>query len=90
MITGKVLPDDVDYFRRRAVQEQVAAGNAASEQARKCHDELAMMYRFKVAMLSTGPDSWADALRNHREPEAAKQLRATPERRSQCSVGEAG
>lgn len=56
-------PDsDIEYFRARALEEQVAAGRARSPEARKCHDELAMMYRFKAAMLSSGPDSWADSL----------------------------
>jgi len=56
------LPGEIEYFRQRAIEEQLAAGRAAGEQARRRHDELAMMYRFKVAMLSTGPDSWAAAL----------------------------
>lgn len=50
--------EDIDYFRARAIQEQLAAGRATYDEARKRHDELAMLYRFKVAMLSMGPDSW--------------------------------
>jgi hypothetical protein len=50
-------PGDIEYFRRRSIEEQVAAGNALGEEARRRHDELAMMYRFNVAMLSTGADS---------------------------------
>ena len=57
MIARPRLPGEVEYFRHRAVEEQIAARNAAGEEARRRHDELAMMYRFKVAMLSTGPDS---------------------------------
>ena len=49
---------DVDYYRRRAIQEQVAAQAAKCPTARKVHDELATMYRFRVAMLS---DAWAEA-----------------------------
>lgn len=63
--------DDVEYFRTRALQEQLAATNAQIPEARKCHDELAMMYRFKAAMLSTGPDSWAVSLLDKCEPEDA-------------------
>jgi len=54
---------DAQYFRTRAVQEQVAAARATSDAARKAHDELAMLYRFRAAMLSTRPGSWCDALR---------------------------
>jgi hypothetical protein len=49
---------DVDYYRRRAIQEQVAAQNAHCPTARKLHDELASMYRFRVSMLS---DAWSEA-----------------------------
>lgn len=45
-------PDDISYFRRRALQEQVAAQKASCEAARKRHDELALIYRFRVMMLS--------------------------------------
>lgn len=48
-------PDDAEYFRSRAVQEQVAAQKAASEAARNRHDELAAMYRFRAMMLSYPP-----------------------------------
>lgn len=44
--------DDESYYRGRAVQEQVAARNATSEAARQRHDQLATMYRFRVARLS--------------------------------------
>ena len=54
--------DNVEYFRARALQEQVAAAKAKSPEARRRHDKLAMMYRFKVAMLSTGPHAWTDAV----------------------------
>lgn len=63
--------DDVEYFRTRALQEELAATNAQVSQARKCHDELAMTYRFKAAMLSTDPDSWTVSLVEEREPETA-------------------
>jgi hypothetical protein len=49
---------DIDYYRRRAIQEQVAAQRAKCPTARRIHDELATMYRFRVAMLS---DAWAEA-----------------------------
>jgi hypothetical protein len=63
---------EVEYYRARALQEQVAAGKAQSTEARRCHDELAMMYRFKVAMLSTGLDVWGDALVDEPQQETAE------------------
>ena len=54
--------DDAEYFRARALQERVAAARTRTAKAIQCHDELAMMYRFRAAMLSTGPDTWADSL----------------------------
>ena len=55
------MREDEAYYRRRALQEQVAAQRASCPAARDSHDELATMYRFRAAMLSTGPESWADA-----------------------------
>lgn len=63
--------DDLEYFRTRAIEEQVAASNARCPEARKRHDELAMMYRFKLAMLSSGPDTWTENLLDKRQPETA-------------------
>jgi hypothetical protein len=54
---------DASYFRRRALQEQIAAQKATCEAARKSHDELASMYRFRALMLSDEP-----ALESGREP----------------------
>jgi hypothetical protein len=54
--------DDLSYFRRRALQEQVAAEQAVCEAARLRHDELATMYRFRATMLSSGRECWAHAL----------------------------
>lgn len=62
-------PDDAEYYRARALQEQLAAANAQSPEARKPHDELAMMYRFKAVMLSEGPHSWGDSLTDEHQPE---------------------
>lgn len=59
--------DDASYFRRRALQEQLAAQKAACEAARDRHDELATMYRFRAAMLTTHPSCWADALQQEAE-----------------------
>ena len=64
-------PGEAEYYRTRALQEQLAAANAQSVQARKCHDELAMMYRFRAQMLSEGPDSWDSALVESPQPETA-------------------
>lgn len=40
--------DDASYFRRRALQEQIAAQKATCEAARNRHDQLAAMYRFRA------------------------------------------
>lgn len=47
--------DDAEYYRRRALQEQLAAQNATCAAARQRHDELATMYRFRAAILTTDP-----------------------------------
>lgn len=49
--------EDLLYFRRRALEEQQAARLAACDAARHRHDELADMYRLRVAMLSK-PSEW--------------------------------
>ena len=36
--------DNLDYFRRRERAERVAAKNAATEAARRAHQELALQY----------------------------------------------
>jgi len=59
--------NDTTYFYRRSVDEQVAAQRAECEEARHRHEELATMYRFRAAMLTMRPASWADVL----QPEAA-------------------
>lgn len=68
---GRVREDDGTYFARRAIQEQVASQNASCEAARERHDELAMMYRFRSAMLTRAPIFWADALRPEQATVAA-------------------
>lgn len=45
---------DESYFRRRAEEERVAAGKAASDEARHAHLEMAERY-----------DELADSLENH-------------------------
>lgn len=63
IVTARAGPDgNAEYFRAHALQEQVAAAKAKSPEARDRHDELAMMCRFKVAMHSTGPDTWTASL----------------------------
>ena len=54
--------DDESYYRARALQEQIASRNATSEAARERHDQLAAMYRFRAAMISTGPAQWSECL----------------------------
>ena len=60
--------DDATYFSRRALQEQMAAQSATCKAAQKRHDELASMYRFRAAMLTTHPACWADAIQHQAEP----------------------
>lgn len=55
--------DDAGYYRRRALQEQQAAQKATCSAARQRHDELAMVYRFRAAMLTTGPGAWLEERR---------------------------
>ena len=55
--------DDESYYRARALQEKVAAQNATSEVARERHDQLATMYRFRVAMTSSNPAQWSECVR---------------------------
>lgn len=53
--------DDASYFSRRAIEEQVAARHAVCAAARERHEELAVMYRFRSAMLKQQPDCWDDS-----------------------------
>lgn len=55
----KTAKDDVSYLLKRALEEQVAARNACCPSARARHDQLATLYRFRAAMLSTKPLQWA-------------------------------
>ena len=48
---------DADYYRRRAMQEQIAAQKATCAAARERHDQLATMYRFRALMGSDEPAS---------------------------------
>ena len=50
--------NDTEYYRDRAIQEQIAAQNAKCDPARERHEELAAMYRFRAAMLTTYPSYW--------------------------------
>ena len=62
--------DDERYYRARALQEQLAAQNANSETARERHGQHAAMYRFRAAMISTGPAQWSECLRQERLEES--------------------
>lgn len=46
--------EDRDYYLRRADEEDVAARNAASLAARWRHEELASLYRMRVAAFERG------------------------------------
>lgn len=63
--------NDATYFHRRSIEEQVAAQRATCEEARHRHEELATMYRFRSAMLTTAPASWADVIQPAAQTEAA-------------------
>lgn len=63
--------DEFSYLRKRASQEQIAARNAACPEARDRHDSLALMYRFRAAMLSGGPAEWRKCLDEERRAELA-------------------
>jgi len=52
------MTSEVDYYRKRAIQERIAAQAASCPTAREIHDELAAAYRFRVSMLS---ETWAKA-----------------------------
>jgi hypothetical protein len=56
--------DDESYYRGRAIEERTAAQNATSGAARKVHDQLATMYRFRAAMLSYSPSEWSGFLQD--------------------------
>jgi hypothetical protein len=61
--------NDESYYRGRAIQEQIAAQNATSGAAREVHDQLAAMYRFRVAMLSRGSTKCSESVRDELLPE---------------------
>jgi hypothetical protein len=63
--------NDSLYFHRRSVDEQVAAQRATCLEARHRHEELAAMYRFRAAMLTAAPPSWADVKQPEMPAEAA-------------------
>lgn len=48
--------DDAEYYRTRVLQEQRAARDATCSAACDRHQELAMMYRLRAAMLTVGPE----------------------------------
>ena len=52
--------DDAEYYFTRSIQEQTAAQKATCNVARERHDELAAMYRFRAAMLSSHPPCWSE------------------------------
>jgi hypothetical protein len=45
--------DEAAYFRRWSSEEQVAARGAAGAAARDRHEQLALLYRFRAAMLDS-------------------------------------
>lgn len=46
-----MLNDDLNYWRARVMEEQVAARHAKCEPARLVHDKLAAMYESKISLL---------------------------------------
>ena len=45
---------DIEYFRRRASEERVAAMKAAHPKVREAHVELARLYDEKLAVIAAG------------------------------------
>jgi hypothetical protein len=43
-----MMEQDICYYRRRASEERLAAGQAANVQAQQCHFELAAAYDERV------------------------------------------
>lgn len=79
--------DDESYYRARAIQEQLAAQNATSERVRERHEQLAMMYRFRVAMVSGGPPEWADTAFGEEAPAKIESAaRAVGAEKSRCAA----
>lgn len=60
-----VRADDAGYYRARALQEQVAAQKANCEAARKSHDQLAMMFRFRALMSPEAAQPGSDPFREN-------------------------
>jgi uncharacterized protein YigA (DUF484 family) len=54
--------NDLCFYRRRALQEQIAAQRASSDAARRSHEKLATAYRFRAAMASEPVSRWTRAL----------------------------
>lgn len=61
--------DDASYYRRRALEEQIAGQQATCDAARKSHDQLAAAYRFRAGMASEALAFRVRALRNLFEAE---------------------
>lgn len=53
--------DELDYWRARAMQEQIAALKASCGAAQRAHDRLATMCRLKVSLLSQPLSEWEEA-----------------------------
>jgi hypothetical protein len=51
-IGGKLDVQSQDYFRQREKAEKLAAQNAASDEARRAHQELAAEYAARLGQLS--------------------------------------
>lgn len=62
-----MVEDDFSYFRVRAKQEQAAAESATCVEARKCHEALAHLYRFRLDTLLAAADAACTAA-NGKQP----------------------
>lgn len=58
------VSNDAEYFHDRAIEEQVAAQLATCPEARRRHDELATMYRFRELCLRRCASAPAEAVEN--------------------------
>lgn len=64
--------NDAEYYHDRAIEEQIAAQLATCPQARKRHDELATMYRFRELLLRRCVPAPADGEPDMPRPAPAK------------------
>jgi hypothetical protein len=55
VMASNISTDQIDYARRREVQERAAAKQASSLAARRAHQELARLYAQLISPISLPP-----------------------------------